>query len=71
MKRILCFGDSNTYGYDPRSFFGDRYDAQNRWTDLLSVATGRAVFNAVPCRCCAFDGVDTAYSFLLRCFPAK
>ena len=38
--KILCFGDSNTYGYDPRSFFGDRYD--NRWPDLL---TGFEVLN--------------------------
>ena len=22
--RMLCYGDSNTYGYDPRGFFGDR-----------------------------------------------
>ena len=28
MKRILCFGDSNTYGYDPRSYFGSQYPAQ-------------------------------------------
>ena len=31
--RILCFGDSNTYGYDPRDFFGGQYDAC--WVDLL------------------------------------
>lgn len=34
--KFLCFGDSNTYGYDPRSFFGDRYDAENRWVDILA-----------------------------------
>ena len=34
--KILCFGDSNTYGYDPRSFFGSQYPAQQRWVDLLS-----------------------------------
>lgn len=34
--RILCFGDSNTYGYDPRSFWGSRYGAEHRWVDLLS-----------------------------------
>ena len=32
--RILCFGDSNTYGYDPRGFFADRYEARDRWVDL-------------------------------------
>ena len=34
--KILCFGDSNTYGYDPRSYFGGQYPAQNRWVDLLA-----------------------------------
>ena len=33
--KILCIGDSNTYGYDPRSFFGDRYPEDVRWTDNL------------------------------------
>lgn len=44
--RILCFGDSNTYGYDPRGFFGDRYGAQDRWVDLLASGTGHEVINA-------------------------
>ena len=34
--KILCFGDSNTYGYDPCSFFGGQYPAQHRWVDLLA-----------------------------------
>ena len=33
--KILCIGDSNTYGYDPRSYFGDRYPAEVRWTKRL------------------------------------
>ena len=36
MERILCLGDSNTYGYDPRSFLGSRYPAEIRWTGRLS-----------------------------------
>ena len=44
--RILCFGDSNTYGYDPRGFFGDRYDAGDRWVDLLEKQTGHECINA-------------------------
>ena len=44
--RILCFGDSNTYGYDPRGFFGDRYGAGNRWVDLLEKQTGHECINA-------------------------
>ena len=44
--RILCFGDSNTYGYDPRGFFGDRYDAEDRWVDLLARQTCHECINA-------------------------
>ena len=44
--RILCFGDSNTYGYDPRGFFGDRYGAEDRWVDLLAKQTGHECINA-------------------------
>ena len=53
--RILCFGDSNTYGYDPRGFFGDRYGAEDRWVDLLAKQTGHECLNAgangreIPC----------------------
>ena len=44
--RILCFGDSNTFGYDPRGFFGDRYAAGDRWVDLLTMHTGHDCINA-------------------------
>lgn len=37
-RRILCYGDSNTYGYDPRSYLGGRYPESVRWTALLSAA---------------------------------
>ena len=36
--KILCFGDSNTYGYDPRSCLGGRYPDSVRWTALLEAA---------------------------------
>jgi len=35
MKRILCIGDSNTFGHDPRSRTGERYGEDQRWTCLL------------------------------------
>ncbi|MBQ9459847.1 MAG: SGNH/GDSL hydrolase family protein [Oscillospiraceae bacterium] len=35
MRRVVCFGDSNTYGYDPRSLLGSRYPASVRWTERL------------------------------------
>ena len=38
MKRILCIGDSNTWGYDPRSWFGSQYPDGVRWTSLLEKA---------------------------------
>lgn len=44
MKRILCLGDSNTFGYDPRSLFGSQYPADVRWTGRLRCA-GREVVN--------------------------
>lgn len=44
--RILCFGDSNTYGYDPRGSLGDRYPAGDRWPELLARQTGWEVVNA-------------------------
>ena len=34
-KKIMFFGDSNTYGYDPRPVFGGRYSEEVRWTDIL------------------------------------
>ena len=43
---IICFGDSNTYGYDPHSVFGDSYDEHNRWVDILSGKLKCKVINA-------------------------
>ena len=42
---VICFGDSNTYGYDPRGYFGGRYDADFRWVDILAAETGWTVCN--------------------------
>ena len=44
-KTIVCFGDSNTWGYDPGSFFGDPYPAGDRWPELLAERTGYTVIN--------------------------
>lgn len=43
-RRIMCYGDSNTYGYDPRSYLGGRYPKSVRWTGRLE-ADGWEVFN--------------------------
>ena len=42
---VICFGDSNTYGYDPRSYLGDRYDVDSRWVDILAGETGWSICN--------------------------
>lgn len=39
MKRILCFGDSNTYGYRPDGH--GRYDEKIRWTGRVQEILGR------------------------------
>ena len=36
MKKVLFYGDSNTYGYDPAGFMGGRYPRQQRWTGILA-----------------------------------
>ncbi|MBR5641360.1 MAG: SGNH/GDSL hydrolase family protein [Firmicutes bacterium] len=38
MKTILCYGDSNTYGYDPSNGF--RYPKNVRWTGVLAELLG-------------------------------
>lgn len=38
MKKILCYGDSNTFGYVPIS--GERYDETERWTGVLQAILG-------------------------------
>ncbi len=38
MKTILCYGDSNTYGYDPET--GLRYPDDVRWTGRLAKLLG-------------------------------
>lgn len=43
--KVLCFGDSNTWGYDPRSPLGGRYGPDSRWVDLLAADTGWSVRN--------------------------
>lgn len=43
--QVCCLGDSNTYGYDPRSYFGERYPKECRWVDLLAGKTGWAILN--------------------------
>lgn len=43
--KLLCYGDSNTYGYDPRGPIPGRYDAEDRWCDILAKNTSWIVIN--------------------------
>ena len=38
MKKVLCFGDSNTYGFIPQR--GLRYEKNTRWTGVLQALCG-------------------------------
>ncbi len=44
MKTVLCFGDSNTWGYDPdataHSLFPRRHAPETRWTGVLARELG-------------------------------
>ena len=42
---VICYGDSNTFGFDPRSFLGGRYAPDCRWVDILAAETGWNVCN--------------------------
>ena len=35
MKTLYIYGDSNTYGYDPSDFWGDRYEEKDVWTSIV------------------------------------
>ncbi|OGT46253.1 MAG: hypothetical protein A3F17_09010 [Gammaproteobacteria bacterium RIFCSPHIGHO2_12_FULL_41_15] len=44
-RTILCYGDSNTWGYVPQNFFDknvtiSRYSREQRWTGILQIILG-------------------------------
>ena len=41
--RLVCYGDSNTYGWDPRPFSGNHYD--HPWPELTGEMIGCDVIN--------------------------
>ena len=43
--KIICFGDSNTFGYDARALMDDRYPPECRWVDILKKRSGWNVIN--------------------------
>ena len=52
---VLCYGDSNTYGYDP--YTGGRYPYDKRWTTLLGEMLGER-YEVIPE---GLNGRTTAY----------
>lgn len=56
MKRILCYGDSNTWGADPDG--GPRYDENTRYTKVLGSLLGKdyeIVEEGLPGRTSVYD----------------
>ena len=41
MKKIIFFGDSNTYGYEPSEVMPGRYPAEVRWVNRLAGRLGK------------------------------
>ncbi len=40
MRTVVFYGDSNTYGFDPRGFGGGRYPLSSMWTTLVAEVLG-------------------------------
>lgn len=75
MKTVLCYGDSNTYGYDPNN--GDRYPREFRWTTILQNRLGNnyeVIVEGLNGRTTAYDRPDGAYknglSYLTACLAS-
>jgi len=70
MKKILCYGDSNTYGYNPAD--GSRFDSKTRWTAILQKELGSdyEVINEGMCDRTGFIDNPKGYLFSAqRHFP--
>ncbi len=52
---VVCYGDSNTYGFDP--YTGGRYPYEKRWTTLLGEKLG-SLYDVIPE---GLNGRTTAY----------
>lgn len=76
MKTVLCYGDSNTYGYDPRN--GLRYPKEVRWTTILQNKLGEeyeVITEGLNGRTTAYDRPDGAFknglNYLTACLGSN
>ncbi len=60
MKYLCCLGDSNTWGYDPRSFLGSRYPKNIRWTGRLEQLGYSVENDGMNGACIPSDGASAA-----------
>lgn len=78
MKTIVCFGDSNTWGYNP--YTGGRFDENTRWPSVMAKKLGneyRVCEHGLCGRTTVFrdslnesmSGLDCIYSSLMMCNP--
>ncbi|MDR2662652.1 MAG: SGNH/GDSL hydrolase family protein [Treponema sp.] len=64
MKTVLCYGDSNTWGYNPR---GGRYDYTVRWPAVMAallngvIGTGSGIPPGMPGSGAVHGGADPAW----------
>ena len=75
MKRILCFGDSNTWGHNPVTL--SRYDKYERWPGQLSLALGDdydIIEEGLGGRTTVWDdpieGYRNGYDYLIPCLES-
>lgn len=62
MKRILCYGDSNTFGANPEG--GPRFDEQTRYTKILASLLGsefEVIEEGLPGRTTVYDTFVDSY----------
>jgi lysophospholipase L1-like esterase len=75
MKRILCYGDSNTWGYDPGT--QDRFDRDSRWTGVLRKSLGEGyeiIEEGLNGRTTVWDdpieGYKNGHTYLIPCLES-
>ena len=71
MKTILCYGDSNTHGFDPVT--GGRYVYDERWPGILQQTLGRDAYMVIEeglnsrttvCEDCCYDDNKSGLALL-------